>query len=246
MSKIRVNRSAKARVPALILCIVAAVLLAAAAVGYVLRTNDSTAANLTAMRDRAVVHAASDGLVESIAQQARADKLAELRKRSDFRRMGLNEVNETCDAAAQEAREAAQKLYSDPTVSDPEALSTAIDALEEALEQVGTLSESERATYSELYVSLVDSVPDWTDLSDSAADDDALIEALAAYVPELAGEENAHLKDSFVKLVRDRAEEEKEEDAAELLEQLTASLRRTRSATGPNTRSRVTMSSGRV
>ena len=82
----------------------AALLLIGSICGYVLRGAASSQANLESMRTSTVLHAASEGLVENIAQQARADKLKELRSDKDFRKRGLDEVNAICDAARDEAR----------------------------------------------------------------------------------------------------------------------------------------------
>ena len=209
---------------AAVLFAVAAILLILAAAGYLLRGSAKTQEDLENMQEYAVIHAASDGLVESIALQARADKLAELRSRSDFRKMGLNEVNETCDAAAEEARQEAMKLYSNPEVKDEEALSSAILALQSALESEGDLEEEEKEAYADLYTQLIENVPDWTDLADENADDDALWETLVSYVPALGEDGNAHMKDAFLELAHDLSDEEREDDAEAELEQLTASM----------------------
>ena len=81
------------RTGAIVLFILAAVLLIAAAAGYILRQTSSVKANLDQRRMSAVLHAASEGLVDKIAQEARADKLAELRKDKNFRKRGLDQPN---------------------------------------------------------------------------------------------------------------------------------------------------------
>ena len=63
---------------AILLFILCGILFVAAAAGYILRNTAQVKDNLDQMRMSAVLHAASEGLVEKIAQEARADKLAEL------------------------------------------------------------------------------------------------------------------------------------------------------------------------
>ena len=119
---IRTERKPEARsgskiFPIILLCL-AAILLITSVIGYLLRNSESSKANLDKMRTYAVLHTSSEGLVDSIAQQARADKLKELRADKNFRKRGLDEVNSICDAAMQEAREEAEKLYSNPVITD--------------------------------------------------------------------------------------------------------------------------------
>jgi len=210
---------------AIVLFVIAGVLIALAIAAFILQGTGSTKSELNNMREEAVVNAASSGLIDSIAQEARAAKLKELRSDKNFRKMGLNEVNETCDAAAQEAREAAEVLYGNPVVTDHDALNAAIETLEDALKAEGALADSERAIFAEMYIQLVDTVPDWTDLVGEAGEDDEKLWALLTeQVPELAAEENAHLKESFLKLARKKAESEQASDDAEELAQLENTL----------------------
>ena len=214
------KKSGGKRIVSAVLFAVSALLLVAAAAGYILRGSAGTAKSLSAMRTQAVIHAASEGLVDNIAQQARADKLKELRKRKDFRKLGLDEVNNTCDAAAAEARAAAEALYSNPVISDTTGFEAAIADLEGALRDFGEREIAERAVFSELYVGLVEKVPDWTDLVAAAADDNALLASITSYIPDLAKPENAHLGASFVNLARGLATQEQSKDDAALLTQL--------------------------
>ena len=212
------------RILSAVLFVVAGLLLIAAVAGYVLRGVSGTARSLSAMRTQAVIHAASEGLVDSIAQQARADKLKELRKRKDFRKLGLDEVNNTCDAAAAEARAAAEALYSNPTIGDTAEFESAIAALEGALSASGEREIAERAVFSELYVDLLEKVPDWTDLVSAASDDEALLSSLVGFIPDLGKAENAHLGASFISLAKNLAQTEQNKDDAALLEQLQAQM----------------------
>ncbi len=212
------------RLTAVVLFSLAALLLIGSVCGYVLRGTAASQANLDKMRTSAVLHAASEGLVENIAQQARAEKLKELRADKDFRKRGLDEVNAICDAARDEARAEAEKMYSNPVVSDEAALENAIGAFEGVLATSGTLYERERSAYAALYVSLVENVSDWTDLADGATDD-AILQGLADTVPEIAADENAHLRDGFIRLARAMAQAEQEKEAAELQKQMIAQMK---------------------
>ena len=212
------------RTGAIVLFILAAVLLIAAAAGYILRQTSSVKANLDQMRMSAVLHAASEGLVDKIAQEARADKLAELRKDKNFRKRGLDEVNGICDAAMEEARAEAEKKYSNPVVNDEENLENSIEAFEKVISVSGKLQDQEKAKYADIYEELVSSVSDWTDFSDASPDDEQLKAALEELAPALKDSSNAHLTPSFVTMVRDMAQKELEQEEAETTQQLIAQM----------------------
>ena len=106
----------------IVLFALAGILLAVSIGGYILRGSASTRANLDRMRTSAVLHTATEGLVDNIAQEARSEKLKELRADKNFRKRGLDEVNSICDGAMNEARAEAEKLYSNPEVKDEAAL----------------------------------------------------------------------------------------------------------------------------
>lgn len=225
MTQARKKKLTTRIITAIVLYVLAAILILVSVFGFFLRGSDSIQNNLNTMRTHAVLHAASGGLVDSIASQARSDKLKELRARKDFRTLGLDEVNSTCDAAAAAARAEAEALYSNATVQDAAGLENAINAMEKAMSVYGGLREKERAVYSDLYVSLVENVPDWTDLLSAAQEDDAkLFSSLAPWAEDLSVPANAHLQDGFVKLAHSMAEKEQAADDAELLQQLTASM----------------------
>ena len=212
-------------ITSIVLIILAFVLILTALLGYILRGTDLTQSNLNNMRTQAVLHAASGGLVDSIASQARSDKLKELRARKDFRSLGLDEVNSTCDAAAAQARAEAEALYSEPKVEDVEGLEKAINQLETSLSSYGTLSDKERQIYSDIYVSLVENVPDWTDLVNVAGDDEsALFASLSSWAEDLSQPSNAHLQPGIIQLAKSMAEKEQAKDNAELLNQLSSSM----------------------
>ncbi len=225
MSQTGKKKSRGQKITSIVLYALAGILLLTAAGGYFLRGTEDTRTNLNAMRTRAVLHTASDGLLDAIASQARAEKLKELRARKDFRSLGLDEVNATCDGAAAEARAAAEALYSNPRVDDSAGLEAAIGGLETALSAHGAMRSAERAVYSDIYVSLVDNVPDWTDVVDAAVeDDDALFASLSAWADGIADPANAHLQPGIVRLAREMAEKEQAREDEELLSQLTASM----------------------
>ena len=202
MSQTRKKKGRGRKITSIVLFSLAGVLLLTAVCGYYLRGTQNTRTNLNVMRTQAVLHTASDGLLDAIASQARSEKLKELRARKDFRSLGLDEVNATCDAAAAEARSQAEALYSNPQVEDVAGLEGAISTLESALSDHGSLRNAERAVYSEIYVSLVDNVPDWTDVVDAAGEDDnALFASLSAWADGIADQDNAHLQPGIVRRV---------------------------------------------
>ena len=218
------KQSLTRRMGTIILFTLFAILLLAAVAGYVLRNTGSVKANLNKMRTSAVLHAASEGLVEKIAQEARADKLTELRKDKNFRKRGLDEVNEICDGAMEEARAEAEQKYSNPVVENEEALVTTIEAFEKVISTSGKLQDQEKAVYAGLYDSLVSSVSDWTDLVDSCPDDGALQTELTKLVPALEEDSNTHLLSSFVTMAKDMAQSEIEQEEAETTQQLIARM----------------------
>ena len=213
-------RAAKKRggrfVTAVVLFALAAIMLIASIAGYVLRGSASTRANLDQMRTQAVLHTATEGLVDSIAQQARSDKLKELRADKDFRKRGLDEVNGICDAAMEEARAEAEKLYSNPVVEDEAALKSAIENMSAVLSTAGQLEEKEHAVYGEIYIALVDNISSWTEIAAPETDDAAVLEALSKTAPSLKDADKAHLAPGFVKLARDMAAEQQAELDKEL------------------------------
>ncbi|MBP5168221.1 MAG: hypothetical protein ILP14_03350, partial [Oscillospiraceae bacterium] len=208
------------RIAPILLLSLAVILLITSVVGYLLRGTESSKANLDKMRTYAVLHTSSEGLVDSIAQQARADKLKELRADKDFRKRGLDEVNSICDGAMQEAREAAEKLYSNPVINDEAALESAIDNFQGFLATSGTLREKEQSVYAQLYLELVDNISDWTAIAGTDQDDAAVFASLSSVASDLADADNAHMKDSFIKLARDMAAKQQEKADAEQQEQL--------------------------
>lgn len=224
MSEQVVEKTAKKRgsrfIASIVLFALAGVMLIASVSGYVLRGSASTRANLDRMRTSAVLHAATEGLVDSIAQTARSAKLKELRADKNFRKRGLDEVNSICDAAMEEARAEAEKLYSNPVVEDEAALESAIETMESVLATSGQLENREKAAYAEIYVQLVDNISNWRETAAEGMDDAAIIEALAKTAPAIKDAGNAHLQPGFVRLAKDMAAAQLAREEAEQQGQL--------------------------
>ena len=210
----------RSRIVPVVLFILAAALIAAAVSGYVLQNAGDTQKTLDNMRTNAVLHTASEGLINSIAQQARADKLKELRSDKDFRKRGLDEVNAICDAAMNEARAEAEALYANPVVQDQAALESAIETFEAALAEASILSAQEKSTFSDLYVQLVDNISNWTEIAGDGSQDSEILSSLAAVAPALNDASNSHLQSSFVRLAQDMAAKQQAKEDAELQNQL--------------------------
>lgn len=221
---VREKASVRSRILPVVLFVLAGILIILSVAGFILQNSGSTQAGMESLRTEAVLHAASEGLISSIAQQARADKLAELRKDKDFRKRGLDEVNAICDGAMAEARAEAEKLYANPAVQDRESLDSAIESFEKALSESETLSAREKQVFSEIYVQLVDNISDWKAVVGENTDEDSVISALGAVAPDLLKPENAHLRAGFVRLAGKMSAEQQAAEDAELLFQLQSQL----------------------
>ena len=206
------REKASNRIASIVLFVLAGLLVAAAIVGFILRGTEQSQSNLMAMRTRAVLHSASEGLVDKIAQEARADKLTELRKDKNFRKRGLNEVNEICDAAMEEARAEAEQKYSNPVVQDEEALRRAIDGLEDVLAVTDAKTDVEKTAYSDLYIQLMESVVSWRDIAPEGADDATITAELVRLVPDMDKADNQHFQTGFVDMARAMAAKEQAQE----------------------------------
>ena len=206
------REKASNRIASIVLFVLAGLLVATAIVGFILRGTEQSQSNLMAMRTRAVLHSASEGLVDKIAQEARADKLTELRKDKNFRKRGLNEVNEICDAAMEEARAEAEQKYSNPVVQDEEALRRAIDGLEDVLAVTDAKTDVEKTAYSDLYIQLMESVVSWRDIAPEGADDAAITAELVRLVPDMDKADNQHFQTGFVDMARAMAAKEQTQE----------------------------------
>ena len=218
--KAKEKPTVQSRIVPVVLFILAAALIAASIGGYALQNAGDIKITLDNMRMGAVLHTASEGLVNSIAQQARADKLAELRKDKNFRKRGLDEVNAICDGAMEEARAAAEALYANPVVQDQAALESAIETFEAALAEASILSAQEKGVFSDLYVQLVDNISNWTEIAGDGKLDSEILSSLAAVAPGVNDATNSHLQASFARLARDMATKQQAKEDGELQNQL--------------------------
>ncbi len=211
------------RVISILLFALCAILLIVSVAGYVIRGLETTEENLNRMRTSAVLHAASGGLVDSIASEANAAKLKELRSLPDFRSMGMNEIQALCAEAEQQARAEAEALYGNTDGVNTDAIVALIDTLETKLGASYALEEEQKEVYAGIYSELYDAVADWTDFA-GQLDDEALGAALVETVPALGEEENAYLLPAFMEMTRTLAEQEQAKDDEEMTEQLLAAL----------------------
>ena len=202
---VKAKPNLRSRIVPIVLLGLAAVLIILSVVSFFLQGAGSTKNSMDEMRSSAVLHAASEGLINNIAQEARADKLTELRKDKNFRKRGLNEVNAICDEAMNEARAEAEKLYANPVVKDQAAFDQAISVFEKELAESSSLSVKEKSVYSDIYVLLYDSISDWKAVAGENITDDAVLDALGAVAPDLNNDGNAHLRDGFLQMARDMA-----------------------------------------
>ncbi len=207
------------RIISIVLFALSIILLIVSVSGFFVRSMESTKVQLNEMRTNAVLHVASGGLVDKIAAEAKNVKLKELRALPDFRKMGLNEVEQLCADAEAAARSEAEAIYSNVGDVDTAALAEKIDALELAMADYSALEATEQAEYANLYTALVESVVDWTDFA-APEDDEVLYAAVTKKVPELGDEKYEYYKKPFVKLVRAMASAEKKEEDAALYDQL--------------------------
>ena len=212
--KTTANRSTT-RTVSIVLFALAGILIALAVFGFIMQGTGQTRENLKRMRSSAVLHAASEGLIENIAQEARAEKLKELRADKNFRKRGLDEVNSICDGAMNEARAEAEQLYANPVVRDEDALNSAIDALQASLSVADKRKEEEQAVYSDLYQQLMENAIDWKAIASGDATDEAILAELTGKAPDLDKEENRHLGKGFVQLARDLAAKAAAQEQAE-------------------------------
>ena len=211
------------RILSVALFALAAILLISSVAGYAIRGMEATGKNLNEMRTNAVLHAASGGLIDSIAADANAAALKELRAKPDFRSMGMDDVKAYCAEAEAAARAEAEALYSNTENADSAALVEKINAMETVMVAYSEAEAVEMKAYAELYTALYDSVADWTDFV-GELDDAGIWAKVCENVPELGKAENAHYQKSLTKMVKAMAKEEKEAEDAETLEQLNSAL----------------------
>lgn len=209
------------KIAALAMFCLAFVLLVTSVAGYILRGSQGAKSNLYELRTDAVVHQATQGLIDEIARQARADKLQELRAdKANFRKMGENKKNELLDEAEFESRAEAEALYGDPEVADREAFNAAVEELEGKLKLSSGKRSEERSAFAEAYIGLVDNVGSWTQIVDGSDSDDEIFAELCKVESDLKDTAFAHMKTSFVNLAKTKAEEERKKLDKELYQQL--------------------------
>ena len=138
------------RIISIVLFALSIILLIVSVSGFFVRSMESTKVQLNEMRTNAVLHVASGGLVDKIAAEAKNVKLKELRALPDFRKMGLNEVEQLCADAEAAARSEAEAIYSNVGDVDTAALAEKIDALELAMADYSALEATEQAEYANL------------------------------------------------------------------------------------------------
>lgn len=222
MSRKQKKPGMKKRIFCAVVFALSAALILTSVLGFTLRTTKGTLGNLNEMRINAVLHAASDGLVESIAADAKGAKLKELRKLPNFRQMGMNEVEGQCQEAEDAARAEAESKYSGIMDGDTTKVIEKIAPLNSALEAYAAKEEAEQKVYAEISVKLYESVADWTDFA-GENDDQVLSEKIISIVPEV--KEAEHLLAGIIKDVRNIASEEKENDDEQMLNQLMAAVK---------------------
>ena len=220
MSEDKKKRSSGSLLFPIILFVLAGILGVASVGGFILQGTEGTKTGMKELRTSAVLHAASEGLINNIAQQARSEKLKELRADKNFRKKGLDEVNSICDAAMEEARAEAEKLYSNPRIEDKAALESAIDEFEAALKVSDAQSDKETAVFQEIYTQLLEGISDWKTVAAEDMDDAAVAEAMGKTVPSLLSSENSFLQPGFVRLARDQSSKQTARETEEQKNQL--------------------------
>ena len=227
-NKLKPDMKPGARAVSFTLFALCALLLITSVTGYVLRGTGKADACLDRMGTSAVLNAASGGLVDTIAADAKADKLKELRKQSDFRQMGTGKVTRLCEEAEAEARKEAEAKYGNTENVDTTRVESLTADLKAALHVYNLALEKEQNAYADLYEKLISSVSDWNafiavgiapeaeapeaEAEDAAQEpipfdgDGAIWDAMCEKVPEL--NQKQWLKDSFVKLAKDMAAEQ--------------------------------------
>ena len=199
------------KIVAVVLFVIAGAMLAAAVFGFIQQGTQQTRENMASMRDQSVLHAASTGVIETIGREASKTARQQLRKRSDFRKLGLNEVQGICDQAKADAIAEAEKAYGNPVIQDTAAFRSAVDRMTDVISASSDLKQQERAVFADFYKQLMESVPNWQEAAPENADDQAVAEALIRVAPDLGGEANRHLLPGFVNIARNMALKEREE-----------------------------------
>ena len=216
----RSKKSARG-IASIVMIALAVIILAGSVFGFIQQGTQQTRGNMLDMRDQAVVYASSRGLISSIARQARSEKMAEHSKsqsKAQTRTMTTEELRAELDKAEEATRAEAEKLFTISDVPDKAAFREAVDQMSAAVSESTGLRDQEMAVYDDLYKQLVESIPRWQDIvPEKNTGKQEIIDALIKAVPDLGKEENSHLLsvDGFVKMAKDMAEKEKEQEETE-------------------------------
>lgn len=200
------------RILSIVLFAIAIVLLVVSIGGYIIQGTSDTAAQLNTMRTRAVLHAASGGLVDQIADAANTNALKEIRKDPNFRSLGTNEIQRRKDEIVAQARAEAEALYAVPDDVDNDAIEQKIVALEASLLNRDAVESREKDAYASLFTSVVERVAGWTAITEGKTPDETW-DAMVAACPDLGN--HAELKDGMLTLAGQRAQKEAEDAAKE-------------------------------
>lgn len=222
-TKNKKKTSATKRIISVILFALAAILVVTSVIGFILRGTGSMQNKLSSMRTSAVLHAASGSIVDNIAAEASAAKLQELRRKPDFRSLGMDAVKNQCIEAEAAARAEAEALYSNTTNADTSALVDQIGSLEQSLVKYSALQAEEKQVYNRLYTDLYQAVPSWTEFT-ANRDDAALLSAIAEKIPDIQLPENAYLQPAMLQMAKDFSSLQQEREDEEQYGQLYSGL----------------------
>ena len=200
------------RILSIVLFTVAAVLLIVSVGGYIIQGTAGTKAQLNTMRTRAVLHAASGGLVDQIAEAANASALKEIRKDPNFRSMGTNEIQRRKDEVVAKARAEAEALYAVPENVDNDTIEQKISVLEEALLERDEIMSREKEAYASVFTSVTERVSGWVAITEGKTPDE-IWNAITAACPELGS--HAELKEGMISMAGQMAQKEAEDAAKE-------------------------------
>lgn len=218
----------KKRIISIVLIALSAVLVLASVGGYILRGTNDVESDMLRVRTAAVLRTASDGVIDSIATEAKNEYFTYMTKTRDpetglmlNRTMGQGQFDILCQEKYDEAAAEARSQFGEIDMTGTGELEEKIAALEEAYRPAGQLQEKEMAAYSEAYTTLCTAVSretSWTALTSDGGDiekvasDEAISASLIALMPSLADQPD--LTKSFVKMAKKYAEDEKAAAAA--------------------------------
>jgi len=149
------------------LLILLTIALAVASVGgYALRGTDGVKDNLNSMRTSAVLHIASDKLIDFEASQAYSAYYRKYRDKANkndplyYRNMGQGQFEANCNAEYDRAKAEAEAKYGTIRTDeiDVAALEASLNAFEESYRPAGEQRDRERTAYSDMYLLFVQTV----------------------------------------------------------------------------------------